>query len=338
MTLNVVISGASAVGKATISKRLVDPNIKEQSALAVVSKVNFAMKICRVQDLLMLLNGGKNVFKSSDYLLLIYDITSRDSFNELDNYWNEFLSYGTLGTGISWAKRAADNEFPVVLISNKNDLSDERAVSIEEVRTWCEAKRPKNPISYMECCALAGRGIPELLTSMLQTAFSETAPVPGGAGSSNVGISTPRSPGSPAKAAGSPAIAMPPAPPDSPYSSSMLSPLTSPPVALDSGITDERRRLMTPPVSPGQRLVTNLHAVYQCPSFSLSFPHSFLLLSCPSLPTLRSFLQWYHHVQQQYPQSDHDIDPQSHDAFSRSVRCVVGIPQRWVEPQHQQQQ
>ena len=262
MTLNVVISGASAVGKATISKRLVDPSTKEQAGfpMAVVSKVNLTMKICRVQDLLMLLNGGKNVFKSSDYLLLVYDITSRDSFNELDNYWNEFLSYGTLGTGISWAKRAADNEFPVVLIGNKNDLSDDRAVSIDEVRAWCDAKRPKNPISYMECCAVAGRGIPDLLTFMLQTAFSENAPIQGSEGS-GIGISSPRSPssgpGSPAKAAGAPVVAMPPAPPDSPHSSSFLSPPLTPPPATataDNGAEDRRRLApLTPPVSPGHR-------------------------------------------------------------------------------------
>ena len=261
-SLNVVICGASAVGKATISKRLVDPNTKEQSGLplAVVSKANLTMKICRVQDLLMLLNGGKNVFKSSDYLLLVYDITSRDSFNELDNYWNEFLSYGTLGTGISWAKRAADNEFPVVLIGNKNDLSDERAVSIDEVRAWCNSKRPKNPISYMECCAVAGRGIPELLTSMLQISFSENAPIPG-SGSNSIGISSPRSPhsgpSSPAKLVGIPVVAMPPAPPDVPYPSVSLTPLTTPAIAAaaatadDSGKDETRRKaLLTPPASP----------------------------------------------------------------------------------------
>ena len=40
-------------------------------------------------------------------------------------------------------------EFPVLLVGNKCDLSDRRAVTLEEVMDWCAVKRPRRPITYI---------------------------------------------------------------------------------------------------------------------------------------------------------------------------------------------
>ena len=40
-------------------------------------------------------------------------------------------------------------EFPVLLVGNKCDLSDKRAVTLEEVVDWCAKKRPRKPITYI---------------------------------------------------------------------------------------------------------------------------------------------------------------------------------------------
>ena len=41
------------------------------------------------------------------------------------------------------------DEFPVLLVGNKCDLSDRRAVTLEEVVDWCAKKRPRKPITYI---------------------------------------------------------------------------------------------------------------------------------------------------------------------------------------------
>ena len=40
-------------------------------------------------------------------------------------------------------------EFPVLLVGNKCDLSDKRAVTLEEVVDWCAKKRTRKPITYI---------------------------------------------------------------------------------------------------------------------------------------------------------------------------------------------
>ena len=43
--------------------------------------------------------------------------------------------------------------FPCILVGNKCDIG-ERATNLEEVLAWCAEKRPKRPITHIECSAL----------------------------------------------------------------------------------------------------------------------------------------------------------------------------------------
>lgn len=70
-----------------------------------------------------MLSIGKSLYKNADGIVLVYDITSRASFKNLDIYWDNFLKY----SGMDEAEF-----FPAVLVGNKSDLSDKREVSLEE--------------------------------------------------------------------------------------------------------------------------------------------------------------------------------------------------------------
>ena len=70
-----------------------------------------------------MLSIGKSLYKNADGIILVYDITSRASFKNLDIYWDNFLKY----SGMDEAEF-----FPAVLVGNKSDLSDKREVSLEE--------------------------------------------------------------------------------------------------------------------------------------------------------------------------------------------------------------
>ena len=52
-------------------------------------------------------------------VIIVYDITNRDSFNNLDFWFDEVLSY-------------ADEHVEIVLLGNKSDLMAQREVTIEE--------------------------------------------------------------------------------------------------------------------------------------------------------------------------------------------------------------
>ena len=85
---------------------------------------------------------GRAIFKGAQGLLLVYDVSNAESFAALDLYYRNYVSHA--------AMHPEDLEsFPCVLAGNKCDMP--RAVSLEEVLAWCAAKRPRRPITYIEC-------------------------------------------------------------------------------------------------------------------------------------------------------------------------------------------
>ena len=72
-------------------------------------------------------------FKGADICILVYDMTSRESFIELD-YWLEQVSENF---GLPHV-----NGFPVMLVATKVDQSERREVSTS------------NPIQYVQCSVL----------------------------------------------------------------------------------------------------------------------------------------------------------------------------------------
>ena len=60
-----------------------------------------------------------NFIKSADGIILMYDITNRDSFKTISKWWKNILDN-------------KEKDFPVILVGNKIDLEDERQVQREE--------------------------------------------------------------------------------------------------------------------------------------------------------------------------------------------------------------
>ena len=60
-----------------------------------------------------------NFIKRADGIILMYDITNRESFDTISKWWNDI-------------KEHKESDFPVILVGNKCDLEDERKVKKEE--------------------------------------------------------------------------------------------------------------------------------------------------------------------------------------------------------------
>ena len=60
-----------------------------------------------------------NFIKNADGIVLMYDITNRESFDTISRWWNNILEH-------------KEKDFPVILVGNKCDLEDERKVQKEE--------------------------------------------------------------------------------------------------------------------------------------------------------------------------------------------------------------
>lgn len=163
-----VIAGAAAVGKTSILKRFADggdavtdenmrkydPTIGADFRMVTVPARDKMLKL-EIWDTSgdrKMMSLGRSIYKNADYIILVYDITSAESFNALDTYYNNFVLYGN----------AEDPDaFPCILVGNKCDVG-ERATNLEDVLAWCAKKRPKRPITHIECSALRSIGVNDI--------------------------------------------------------------------------------------------------------------------------------------------------------------------------------
>ena len=76
-------------------------------------------------------------YKSADGIILIYDITNRNSFEELDHCFNEIIY-------------CYSKYIPIFLVGNKIDLEDRREITFAEGKEFSE----KHGLMFCECSAI----------------------------------------------------------------------------------------------------------------------------------------------------------------------------------------
>ena len=100
---------------------------------------------------------SENYYKQADCCLLVYDITSRDSFNRIENYF------------VPKIKENCNQILKVVLLGNKADLKDKRQVrDIEGVNL---AK--KNRYIFMESSCADNYNVLDAFTTLVEMTNNE---------------------------------------------------------------------------------------------------------------------------------------------------------------------
>jgi len=74
---------------------------------------------------------GTHFYRGADCCILVYDVSIRESFDDLELWRKEFLIHAGIDD------RDADS-YPFVLIGNKVDKENERAVLYKTAEQWCE--------------------------------------------------------------------------------------------------------------------------------------------------------------------------------------------------------
>ena len=167
LSSKVIVLGDGAVGKTSIVHRYVtDKFQKRYTATIGVDILNKTVKISKdVTDYEVNLNlwdiGGQDSFKlvrgkfykQAIAALLIFDLTNKKSFDNLNE----------------WVKEALNNveqQIPFVLVGNKIDLTDNRAISSEEIQK--KAKELKISL-VIETSAVTGEGIDQAFNYLAHT-------------------------------------------------------------------------------------------------------------------------------------------------------------------------
>ena len=160
--VKLVMIGESSVGKSSIVTRLVYNNFKFDtnttiggSFCGMVKKHNNREYKFQIWD-----TAGQERFRSlvpmyvknSQIILLVFDITSRDSYEKIQNHWYDYVN------------KISEDSIKI-LIGSKSDLEKERCVNKSG------AKRYANELDmeYVECSAKDTTNISDLLNLLLKT-------------------------------------------------------------------------------------------------------------------------------------------------------------------------
>jgi len=165
-----IIVGAPNVGKTSITLRFSTGMFRERYLPTI--GVEFSVKDIEVNDKRVKLQtwdtGSHDRFsyvrplyyKGSYGVLVVYDLTNKASFEDLDKWFEEVYSN-------------CEEIIPAILIGNKSDVPDDRAISEDEALAYAEQKTEdfKLPnIPYYEVSAKSGENINDIyyrLTEMM---------------------------------------------------------------------------------------------------------------------------------------------------------------------------
>ena len=99
---------------------------------------------------------GTAFYRGADCCILVYDLTSQESFDSLQKWMDDFVNFAGI----------PDNgkDFPFALVGNKADLGDARRVSAKVASKWCDIQ-PGNVVHF-EVSAKDGSGLEDAFISL----------------------------------------------------------------------------------------------------------------------------------------------------------------------------
>ncbi|XP_072026025.1 ras-related protein Rab-7a [Amphiura filiformis] len=168
--LKVIILGDSGVGKTSLMNQYVNKKFSNQYKATIGA--DFLTKEVMVDDRFVTMQiwdtAGQERFQSlgvafyrgADCCVLVFDVTSPNSFKSLDSWRDEFL--------IQASPRDPEH-FPFAALGNKIDL-DNRMVSTKRAQNWCESK---NGIPYFETSAKESINVEQAFQTIAKNALAQ---------------------------------------------------------------------------------------------------------------------------------------------------------------------
>ena len=153
-TFKFIVIGSSGVGKTAILKRLIDDVFtgESQSTIGVeflattldVEGQSAKLQIWDTAGQERFRSIAKAYFRSAIGVILVFDLTDRKSFDDLNQWLNDIHAL-------------CDPNAVVTLIGNKLDLTDQRTITSSEAEAFAQLHQ----LVYLETSALGGDNIQE---------------------------------------------------------------------------------------------------------------------------------------------------------------------------------
>ncbi|KAH3766015.1 small GTPase superfamily [Pelomyxa schiedti] len=169
--IKLLLLGDSGVGKTSLINKYA--NQRFTSTYKPTLGADFLTKELMVEDKLVSLQiwdtAGQERFQSlgpafyrgADSCVLVFDVNNAQSFQNLEKWKEEFLAY---------ASPANLKTFPFVILGNKSDLGDNRAVPRNKVIAWCNSV---GDIPYFEVSAKEGVNVDQAFQAVAKVSLKE---------------------------------------------------------------------------------------------------------------------------------------------------------------------
>jgi len=171
--LKILVLGESGVGKTSLLLRYVENrftfNTKSTIGANFLTKrmeVDDKVATCQIWDTAgqeRFQGLGTAFYRGSDGVLFVFDVTSRKSFEELEQWKKAFLIQ---------VNQEGNNSFPMIIVANKVDLADQREVSQKEMKDWCA----KHNLKWFEASAKEGDNVDRAFEELASLVISKMDP------------------------------------------------------------------------------------------------------------------------------------------------------------------
>lgn len=168
-TIKVVVLGDTGVGKTTLIHQFVNGEFVADFKATIgadFSSKNMTVDGQRICIQIWDTAGqerfhavGATFYRGTDACILVYDCTQMDTFNRL-NFWKEDLFTKT--------QMPPDPKFPIIIFSNKSDLTDQIQVNPGDAKQWAE----QNGYPIFHVSAKTGENVQDGFLKIIQIFFA----------------------------------------------------------------------------------------------------------------------------------------------------------------------
>ena len=154
-TCQILIIGDPSVGKTSVIRRYTNGTFKEEylstvgldyySKEEIIDGKTINIKLWDTAGEERYKSLTQNYFRNAEGVLLVFDVTNTDSFNNLKD-WISSIKLNMEGNNIF---------IPIVIIGNKLDMEDQREITKEQAEQFVS----ENKYKYFETSAKTGEGI-----------------------------------------------------------------------------------------------------------------------------------------------------------------------------------
>ena len=163
--IKVVLVGEASVGKTSIIQRYIDNSFSENNSSTIglsyvskklsIDKKNFRLDIWDTAGQERYRALTKVFFVDSQICLLVFDITKKQTFEDIKNFWIKEL------------ENVSNTNIILGLVGNKCDLSDNEEIIDSEIINYAQTIKAQ----YFKVSALAGVGINELFEDLTKSYY-----------------------------------------------------------------------------------------------------------------------------------------------------------------------